>query len=112
MHNGEKVVKSGPNQSVKSYKTYNKISWKAPSAATRGLLSALFSQETLATLRMTRKRSNAFKETNTKAKLNPEKVADIICLLSSNCCVAESVVRSHISSKGADQEKTYKRRIK
>ncbi|RZC42193.1 uncharacterized protein BDFB_009513, partial [Asbolus verrucosus] len=92
---------------------YNSINWTNHSAATRKLLTALFSRNVLASHSLTGKPSPAFISSNkqTKMRLNPTIISDIIEVITRKCAVSESLVRNAITTKCADENKMYKKRL-
>ncbi|KAL3278525.1 hypothetical protein HHI36_024215 [Cryptolaemus montrouzieri] len=75
---------------------------------------ALFPRDILATHSLTGKPSPAFIGSNKeiKEKLDETVISDIIDIVSTKCGVTESMVRSAITTKCADENKMFKKRKK
>ncbi|XP_059052555.1 protein insensitive-like [Achroia grisella] len=84
------------------------INWSSYTAATRKLLNAVFSHRELATHSLTGKPSPAFPGRPPKKKLNPILINDIVQTVMDRCNVPESVVRTSITTKCADESKMYR----
>uniref|UniRef100_A0A182F2G3 BEN domain-containing protein n=1 Tax=Anopheles albimanus TaxID=7167 RepID=A0A182F2G3_ANOAL len=92
----------------------NKINWSNYKAATRKLLMNVFTREELATHSLTGRPSPAFRNEHQKPvkhPLDPTVVASVIKLVSTRCKVEESLVRSAITTKLADENKMYRMRV-
>lgn len=108
----EVLISIGPNRTVVPLPFYENIDWKAPSKATRSLLSCVFGELTLATSTMTGKLSPAFPNNAKKEKLDPKKLEDIISIVTKKCSIPAKEVRSVIKSKCADAGKILRIRLK
>ncbi|GLV35053.1 insensitive [Carabus blaptoides fortunei] len=86
---------------------------KIINSATRKLLMTVFSRQILATHSLTGKPSPAFIACDmpAKMKLDPVKVSDIVEIVSARCGVSESMVRGAITTKCADENKMFKKRL-
>ncbi|XP_050095392.1 uncharacterized protein LOC126577648 [Anopheles aquasalis] len=92
----------------------NKINWSNYKVATRKLLMNVFTREELATHSLTGRPSPAFRNEHQKPvkhPLDPTVVASVIKLVSTRCKVEESLVRSAITTKLADENKMYRMRV-
>ncbi|CAD6999997.1 unnamed protein product [Ceratitis capitata] len=98
----------GPNRTLIEVSVFDQITWDNPSAATRRLMSALFSREILASHSLTGRPSPAFKDKPVKRKLDEKKIEDIIHIVSRKCGVTEKEVRSVITTKCADENKMWR----
>ncbi|CAH0725611.1 unnamed protein product, partial [Brenthis ino] len=86
------------------------IDWSSYTNATRKLLTAVFSRQVLATHSLTGKPSPAFPNKPAKKKLNAALVNDIVQTVVEKCGVPESVVRTSITTKCADESKMFRTR--
>ncbi|XP_014371203.2 protein insensitive-like [Papilio machaon] len=88
------------------------MDWTSYTNATRKLLRAVFSRSVLATHSLTGKPSPAFPNKPAKKQLNPMLVNDIVQTVVDNCRVPESVVRTSITTKCADESKMLRSRMR
>ncbi|KAH0815622.1 hypothetical protein GEV33_007169 [Tenebrio molitor] len=111
--NSKQMVQIGSGGTKISRHVYSSIKWASYSAATRKLLITLFPREVLATHSLTGKPSPAFISSNkqTKMRLDPVVISDIIEVITKKCLVSESLVRNAITTKCADENKMYKKRL-
>ncbi|XP_059052556.1 protein insensitive-like [Achroia grisella] len=87
------------------------MNWSSYTTVTRKLLTAVFSRRVLATHSLTGKPSPAFPNKPAKKRLNPELVNDIVITVVERCNVPESVVRTSITTKCADESKMFRTRL-
>ncbi|XP_055386376.1 early boundary activity protein 1-like [Condylostylus longicornis] len=108
----EKMIPIGPNGTLVPEKVLQLINWNQPTAATRKLLMTVFDRDTLAFHTLTGKPSPAFMGCGRplKDQLNPQKVADIIHIVTKRSKAPERDIRSAITTKCADENKMYKQR--
>lgn len=106
-----KMIEIGSKGTQISQTVYDSINWMSYTAATRKLLITLFPRKMLATHSLTGKPSPAFQTRETKMRLNPTIISDIVEIISRKCKVSESLVRSAITTKCADENKLYRRRM-
>lgn len=107
------MVPIGSGKTLVPLHVMNQINWTSHSNATRRLMMALFNRHTLATHTLTGKASPAFNGANSKPqkrRLDPSIICDIIETVSKYCGVKESVVRSAITTKCADENKMLRAR--
>ncbi|EFA07785.1 hypothetical protein TcasGA2_TC005343 [Tribolium castaneum] len=111
--NSKQMVQIGSGGTKIPRQVYNSIKWASYSAATRKLLITLFPRSVLATHSLTGKPSPAFISSNkqTKMRLNPTIISDIIEIVMKKCLVSEPLVRNAITTKCADENKMYKKRL-
>ncbi|KAJ3645451.1 hypothetical protein Zmor_023106 [Zophobas morio] len=111
--NSKQMVQIGSGGTKIPRQVYNSITWTSYSSATRKLLITLFPRSVLATHSLTGKPSPAFISSNkqTKMRLNPTIISDIIEVITKKCLVSESLVRNAITTKCADENKMYKKRL-
>ncbi|XP_044253162.1 uncharacterized protein LOC123004113 [Tribolium madens] len=111
--NTKQMVQIGSGGTKIPRQVYNSIKWASYSAATRKLLITLFPRSILATHSLTGKPSPAFISSNkqTKMRLNPTIISDIIEIVTKKCLVSEPLVRNAITTKCADENKMYKKRL-
>lgn len=137
--NDDDEIVIGNNQTTVPRNVLMDINWKSHTAATRKLLRAKFSRETLATHSLTGKPSPgkhrkyviisfyfnfliwnpsfyghpiAFMDSSkpTKNQLDPSIIADIVQYVSKKCNVSDTAVRSSITTKCADENKMLRQR--
>nr|CAI5837396.1 unnamed protein product [Callosobruchus analis] len=97
-----KLVQIGSSGTKVEKHIFDSINWNSYTAATRKLLISLFPRKILATHSLTGKPSPA---------LDPSIINDIIEVVSKKCKVPESLVRSAITTKCADENKLYRKRL-
>lgn len=88
------------------------IDWKNYKTATRKLLTTLFTREILATRSLTGRPSPAFHDRNkpVKGKLDQNIINDIIQVVTRKCSIQDSLVRTAITTKCADENKMMRNR--
>ena len=103
----------GSNKSKVPRHILRAINWGSYKSATRKLLVTLFSRETLATHSLTGRPSPAFHDRGkpSKNKLDPNIIADIVQTVTKYCNVTESMVRTAITTKCADENKMSRQRM-
>ncbi|XP_017787180.1 PREDICTED: uncharacterized protein LOC108569922 isoform X3 [Nicrophorus vespilloides] len=106
------LTRFGPNGSAIPTEKFNTINWNSRKMATRALMHALFTRNTMATHSMTGCVSNALLDTGRKPKrkLNAEKVDDIVYIVMQKCDVRRADVRRVISQMCCDENKLAKKR--
>nr|CAH7734480.1 unnamed protein product [Callosobruchus chinensis] len=105
-------VQIGPSGTKIEKNIFDSINWNSYTAATRKLLISLFPRKILATHSLTGKPSPAFIGTKQKkTRLDPPIINDIIEVVSKKCKVPETLVRSAITTKCADENKLYRKRL-
>lgn len=111
MQAGDAII-LGPNQTNIDFKAFQSMVWSSAAAATRQLLSYVFSCDVLATHTLTGKPSPAFygRERPAKMQLDPHKAADIIHCVKSKFNCTEREIRAAITTKCSDTSKKFKRR--
>ncbi|XP_068617776.1 uncharacterized protein [Battus philenor] len=87
------------------------MDWSSYTSATRKLLSAVFTRSVLATHSLTGKPSPAFPNKPAKKRLNPAIINDIVQTVVDRCSVSESLVRTSITTKCADESKMWRGRM-
>ncbi|XP_058451849.1 uncharacterized protein LOC131430707 [Malaya genurostris] len=98
----------GPNNTMVKKQVLRAINWTSYKAATRKLLMTLFSRSMLASHTLTGRPSPAFMGDRAKPlkdKLDQKIIADIIAIVTKSCNVSESMVRTAITTKCADENK-------
>ncbi|XP_058814236.1 uncharacterized protein LOC131678248 [Topomyia yanbarensis] len=98
----------GPNNTMVKKQVLRAINWTSYKAATRKLLMTLFSRSMLASHTLTGRPSPAFMGDRAKPlkdKLDQRIIADIIAIVTKSCNVTESMVRTAITTKCADENK-------
>ncbi|XP_063702292.1 uncharacterized protein LOC134832246 [Culicoides brevitarsis] len=105
-------VSIGPNRTKVPSGIYHAIDWGSYKAATRKLLVTLFPREVLATHSLTGRPSPAFHDRNRPAKdrLDQKIITDIVYSVTKHCDVPESLVRTAITTKCADENKMSRQR--
>ncbi|KAF9418874.1 hypothetical protein HW555_004394 [Spodoptera exigua] len=103
-------VRIGTGQTMVHKDKYNKVNWKSYTVATRSLLLATFSRRILATHSLTGKKSPAFQNKPAKMCLDPKIVTDVVYEITEKFGVPESLVRTIITTKCADEAKMLKMR--
>ncbi|CAH1154720.1 unnamed protein product [Phaedon cochleariae] len=108
-----KMIQIGSSGTKIAKSTYDSINWNSYTAATRKLLITLFPRKVLATHSLTGKPSPAFltSDKQKKMRLDATIISDIVELISKNCKVSESLVRNVITTKCADENKMYRKRM-
>uniref|UniRef100_A0A336LU01 CSON007952 protein n=1 Tax=Culicoides sonorensis TaxID=179676 RepID=A0A336LU01_CULSO len=108
--NGQVTI--GPNNTKIQGDVYKSIDWSSYKAATRKLLVTLFPREILATHSLTGRPSPAFHDRNRPAKdrLDQNIIGDIVYAVTRHCDVPESLVRTAITTKCADENKMSRQR--
>ncbi|CAH2008228.1 unnamed protein product [Acanthoscelides obtectus] len=105
-------VQIGSNATKIDRTVYDAVNWSSYTAATRKLLITVFPRKVLATHSLTGRPSPAFvglKEK--KIRLDPEIVDDIVEIVIKKCSVPATLVRSAITTKCADENKLYRKRV-
>ncbi|XP_068141638.1 early boundary activity protein 2 [Drosophila tropicalis] len=102
----------GPNGTQITAHQYGEVFWTNAPVATRCLLTAVFTNDELATHTLTGKPSPAFygRERPAKLQLDQAKVDDIIVCVRNRTEGKERSIRAAITTKCADVDKKYKRR--
>ncbi|XP_055544024.1 uncharacterized protein LOC129729464 [Wyeomyia smithii] len=98
----------GPNNTMVKKQVLRAINWTSYKAATRKLLMTLFTRDMLSTHTLTGRPSPAFmgdRAKPVKDKLDQKIIADIIAIVVKSCNVSESMVRTAITTKCADENK-------
>ncbi|XP_053692078.1 uncharacterized protein LOC128740555 [Sabethes cyaneus] len=98
----------GPNNTMVSKQVLRAINWTSYKAATRKLLMTLFTRDMLSTHTLTGRPSPAFmgdRAKPVKDKLDQKIISDIIAVVVKSCNVSESMVRTAITTKCADENK-------
>lgn len=114
IHMTDNEVFIGGNKTQILRSVFENINWHNYSGATRKLLMTVFPRSVLATHTLTGKPNPAFRKNNIstkKMRLDPQKIADIIEIVTMKCHVSESLVRSAITTKCADENKMLKIRM-
>ncbi|CAG9112121.1 unnamed protein product [Plutella xylostella] len=106
----DEMVSIGIGKTLVPKHILNQIDWNSYTMATRKLLMSVFPRRTLATHSLTGKSSPAFMNKPAKLCLDPVKVNDIVTMVVSRCNVKESLVRSSITTKCADENKMFRMR--
>lgn len=109
---GDEKVVIGTNKTEVPAHVLRSIKWDSYKSATRKLLITLFSRDMLATHSLTGRPSPAFADRKVKDKLDQNMIQDIIQIVTRNCGVAESLVRTAITTKLADENKMMRQRNK
>ncbi|XP_072945107.1 uncharacterized protein [Epargyreus clarus] len=104
------MVSIGDGNAIVPSKVIKNMDWSSYTNATRKLLTAVFSRKVLATHSLTGKPSPAFPDKPAKKKLNSSLVNDIVQTVVDKCHVPESVVRTSITTKCADESKMFRSR--
>ncbi|XP_049875770.1 protein insensitive-like isoform X6 [Pectinophora gossypiella] len=105
------MVPIGNGNALVSSQLLNNLNWGSYKTATRKLLAAVFSRRVLATHSLTGKRSPAFPNKPAKKKLNAALINDIVSTVVERCKTCESLVRTCITTKCADESKMLRNRI-
>lgn len=98
----------GPNNTMVKKQVLRAINWTSYKAATRKLLMTLFTRDMLSTHTLTGRPSPAFmgdRAKPVKDKLDQKIISDIIAIVVKSCNVSESMVRTAITTKCADENK-------
>lgn len=109
---GDEKIIIGTNKTEVPAHVLRSIKWDSYKSATRKLLITLFSRDTLANHSLTGRPSPAFSNRIVKEKLDQNMIHDIIQIVTRNCKVAESLVRTAITTKLADENKMMRQRLK
>uniref|UniRef100_A0A182QS85 BEN domain-containing protein n=1 Tax=Anopheles farauti TaxID=69004 RepID=A0A182QS85_9DIPT len=108
------MVSIGSKNTLVRKSVLDKIKWANYKYATRKLLLQVFSREELATHSLSGRPSPAYAgnaEKPVKDRLDPNVVADVVEIVRKRCNVDESMVRSVITTKCADENKMLRQRM-